>query len=118
MASTDNIKIAVRVRPFNDRETERKSKCIIEMKDNITTIIKPAIAGQPEERKSFTFDRSYWSHDGYQETHDGLLVPGKIIDGHPSYVDQNKVFADFGRTMLDNAFNGYNTSKLATHLAL
>ncbi|TPX42981.1 hypothetical protein SeLEV6574_g05304 [Synchytrium endobioticum] len=39
MATTDSIKIAVRVRPFKNRENERKSKCVIEMENWVTTIM-------------------------------------------------------------------------------
>ena len=28
----DNIKVVVRVRPFNKREKDRKAKCVVEMK--------------------------------------------------------------------------------------
>ena len=31
-----SVKVAVRVRPFNNREKERKSKCIIQMKGETT----------------------------------------------------------------------------------
>ena len=31
-----SVKVAVRVRPFNSREINRDSKCIIEMVDNTT----------------------------------------------------------------------------------
>ncbi|TPX35272.1 hypothetical protein SmJEL517_g02217 [Synchytrium microbalum] len=108
----DSIKIAVRVRPFNSREIERDAKCVIEMKDNITTIIKPAVNDQPEERKSFTFDKSYWSHDGYNENDVGFFTP-QNNKAPPPYTDQAKVFEDFGTTMLDNSFKGYNTTMLA-----
>lgn len=32
-----SVKVAVRVRPFNSREINRDSKCIIEMADNTTS---------------------------------------------------------------------------------
>ena len=34
-----SVKVAVRVRPFNNREKERKAKCIIQMKGETTGII-------------------------------------------------------------------------------
>lgn len=34
-----SVKVAVRVRPFNDRETGLKSKCVVDMQ-NPTTILK------------------------------------------------------------------------------
>jgi kinesin family protein 1 len=42
--------------------------------------------------KAFTFDRSYWSAD--------------IEDDH--YADQELVYNDMGRELLDHAFDGYN----------
>lgn len=68
----DNIKVAVRVRPFNDRETKRKATCVIDMPNGQTTIIKDSNKGEP---KSFTFDYSYWSHDGFKTRDDGYLEP-------------------------------------------
>ena len=37
----ENVKVAVRVRPFNGREKERKSTCIIKMSGAMTTIVNP-----------------------------------------------------------------------------
>uniref|UniRef100_H2YJV4 Kinesin-like protein 6 n=1 Tax=Ciona savignyi TaxID=51511 RepID=H2YJV4_CIOSA len=73
---------------------------------NNTTIIR-----DPEERfaeKKFTFDFSYWSHDGYREREDGYLEP---IDNR--YADQAKVFDDLGRGVLENAWKGFNCSLFA-----
>ncbi|KAB5522233.1 hypothetical protein PHYPO_G00157250 [Pangasianodon hypophthalmus] len=51
MASS--VKVAVRVRPFNNRETNRGAKCVIQMQDKSTCIVNPK---QPKDhRKSFTF---------------------------------------------------------------
>ena len=101
---SDNVKVAVRVRPFNKREVERKSMLCIQMEGKATTIIHP----ETKEEKKFTFDYSYWSHDGYNEDSNGLLVPTDS-----KYADQNRVFQDLGQGVLDNAFNGFNTSLFA-----
>lgn len=59
-----SVKVAVRVRPFNNREITRDSKCIIEMFDNTTAITNPKVKpGTADSVKSFNFDYSYWSHD-------------------------------------------------------
>lgn len=80
----ENVKVAVRVRPFNDRETKRKAQLVIDMRGQTTTIRPPttgnAAGGEP---KSFTFDYSYWSHDGFKKREDGYLEPA---DGR--YADQ------------------------------
>ena len=58
-----SVKVAVRVRPFNQRPEEQSSSCIIEMVDNQTTIINPVSLESywreflKEERK-VGFDRS------------------------------------------------------------
>jgi hypothetical protein len=36
-----SVKVAVRVRPFNQRPEEQSSTCIIDMVDNQTTITNP-----------------------------------------------------------------------------
>ena len=65
------IKVAVRVRPFNDREKARNATLVIEMSGCNTTIKDPA--NPKSEPKLFTFDHSYWSHDGYTEDGNGYL---------------------------------------------
>lgn len=42
------------------------------MKGNVTYITDPSNKGN---KKDFTFDYSYWSHDGFKEEKDGYLVP-------------------------------------------
>lgn len=54
----DNVKVAVRVRPFNSREKERDAACIIKMQGSTTSITNP----ETGEVKNFAFDYSYWSH--------------------------------------------------------
>ncbi|XP_053160557.1 kinesin-like protein KIF1A isoform X15 [Hemicordylus capensis] len=86
-----SVKVAVRVRPFNSREINKDSKCIIQMTGNTTTIINPK---QPKETpKSFSFDYSYWSH----------TTPEDI-----NYASQKQVYRDIGEEMLQHAFEGYN----------
>nr|CAB3259102.1 kinesin-like protein KIF28P [Phallusia mammillata] len=103
---SDSIKVAVRVRPFNEREKSKDSKCAISMRGNTTTITNPNTG----ETKDFTFDRSYWSHDGFRELDNGQLVR----DGdHSPYVDQDRVFEDLGQGVLNNAWDGYNATLFA-----
>lgn len=73
----------------------------------MTTIANPETPN--EEPKSFSFDYSYWSHDGFQEKSDGILEPA----GGSSYASQRRVFEDLGQGVLDNAFEGYNCSLFA-----
>lgn len=85
------MKVAVRVRPFNSRETSKESKCIIQMQGNSTSIINPK--NPKEAPKSFSFDYSYWSHTSPED---------------PCFASQNRVYNDIGKEMLLHAFEGYN----------
>ncbi|XP_029994213.1 kinesin-like protein KIF1B isoform X16 [Sphaeramia orbicularis] len=86
-----SVKVAVRVRPFNSRETSKESKCIIQMQGNTTTILNPKAPKEPA--KTFSFDYSYWSHTTPED---------------PSFASQNLVYNDIGKEMLAHAFEGYN----------
>ena len=72
MSSTESVKVAVRVRPFNGREKDRNATCIIRMFGVKTVIINP----DTQEEKEFAFDYSYWSHDGF----DTLDTPEPDLD--------------------------------------
>ncbi|XP_065560293.1 kinesin-like protein unc-104 isoform X2 [Artemia franciscana] len=88
-----SVKVAVRVRPFNNRERSKDCACIIEMIDNQTIISNPkALPANKEPPKTFTFDYSYWSHD----------------EDDPNFADQRQVYCDIGEEMLQHAFDGYN----------
>ncbi|KAM8830878.1 kinesin-like protein KIF1B isoform 11-T11 [Synchiropus picturatus] len=86
-----SVKVAVRVRPFNSRETSKESKCIIQMQGNTTTILNPKAPKEPA--KTFSFDYSYWSHTTPED---------------PTFASQNLVYNDIGKEMLAHAFEGYN----------
>ncbi|XP_023133048.2 kinesin-like protein KIF1B isoform X18 [Amphiprion ocellaris] len=86
-----SVKVAVRVRPFNSRETSKDSKCIIQMQGNTTTILNPKAPKEPA--KTFSFDYSYWSHTTPED---------------PCFASQNLVYNDIGKEMLEHAFEGYN----------
>ncbi|XP_016527620.1 kinesin-like protein KIF1B isoform X18 [Poecilia formosa] len=86
-----SVKVAVRVRPFNSRETSKESKCIIQMQGNTTTILNPKAPKEPA--KTFSFDYSYWSHTTPED---------------PCFASQNRVYNDIGKEMLEHAFEGYN----------
>ncbi|KHJ80126.1 kinesin motor domain protein [Oesophagostomum dentatum] len=102
----DNVVVAVRVRPFNDREKSRKAQLIIEMPDGQRTCIRDP--NNPSDEKWFTFDHSYWSHDGFEEEKNGYLSPAD-----ERYADQKRVFDDLGKGVLENAWAGYNCSLFA-----
>ncbi|CAD6188362.1 unnamed protein product [Caenorhabditis auriculariae] len=104
-SSGDSIVVAVRVRPFNDREKIRKCQLVIDMPDATTTVIRDPKSG---DEKRFAYDYSYWSHDGFIEKSNGYLEPQ-----NSHYADQKKVFEDLGKGVLSNAWAGYNCSLFA-----
>ncbi|KAI5796634.1 putative kinesin [Geopyxis carbonaria] len=94
-----NIKVVVRVRPFNSREKDRNATCIVQMKDSQTVLTPPPGTekvgkggAKDHGPKVFNFDRSYWS----------------FSKNDPSYAGQDNLFEDLGLPLLDNAFGGYN----------
>ncbi|OCL07105.1 kinesin family protein [Glonium stellatum] len=95
-----NIKVVVRVRPFNGRELDRKAKCIVRMKNEQTILTPPthidtkskAAKAALEGTKTFAFDKSYWSFNR----------------NDPHFAGQEDLFTDLGKPLLDNAFQGYN----------
>ncbi|XP_076760969.1 kinesin family member unc-104 isoform X9 [Xylocopa sonorina] len=88
-----SVKVAVRVRPFNNREISREAQCIIEMSGSTTSIVNPkAPPGSKDAIKSFNYDYSYFSMD-----------PSDI-----NYSSQLMVYKDIGEEMLEHAFEGYN----------
>ncbi|XP_073848830.1 kinesin heavy chain 73 isoform X2 [Musca autumnalis] len=93
--STDKIKVAVRVRPFNRRELELGTKCIVEMDKHQTILHNPPAIDKIESRKppkTFAFDHCFYSLNADDE----------------KYASQETVFDCLGRDILDNAFQGYN----------
>ncbi|XP_044740272.1 kinesin-like protein unc-104 isoform X10 [Chrysoperla carnea] len=86
-----SVKVAVRVRPFNNREISRDCKCIIEMGGNTTSIVNPKVPNG-KDIKSFNFDFSYWSHNTDDE----------------NFSSQAVVYSDIGEEMLQHSFDGYN----------
>ncbi|XP_047659230.1 kinesin-like protein KIF16B isoform X3 [Tachysurus fulvidraco] len=93
-----SVRVAVRVRPMNQREKELSAQCIIEMEGNKTTItnlkIPDGVTGDSvrERTKTFTYDFSYDSGDRKGT----------------GFVSQEKVFKDLGSDVLKAAFEGYN----------
>ncbi|KAL2023926.1 hypothetical protein VTK56DRAFT_703 [Thermocarpiscus australiensis] len=99
-----NVRVVVRVRAFLPREIERNAECLIRM-DPVTqqtTLMVPndtdpanarARSRKVMEEKSFTFDRSFWSHDPADE----------------HYATQEDIYDSLGEEFLDHNFEGYHT---------
>lgn len=89
--------MGVRVRPFNDRERALKAELCISMEGPRTTL------NYKGKENVFTFDESFWSHDGFEEV-DGIMVPTP----GSKYADQQRVFDCFGQRVLNNAWDGFH----------
>ena len=83
-------------------ELEARQPCIVEMEPNTQRTILHPPSFTPEEaknmrkqyeEKSFTFDKSFWSHNEK--------------DAH--YAQQHDIYASFGEEFLDHNFDGYHT---------
>ncbi|XP_011151391.2 kinesin-like protein KIF13A isoform X3 [Harpegnathos saltator] len=92
--ATDKIKVAVRVRPFNRRELELGTQCVVEMTEQQTILQHPTTMDKIDRNKpkTFAFDHCFYS-----------LEPGA-----ENFASQEIVFDALGRDILDNAFQGYN----------
>ncbi|KPU76315.1 uncharacterized protein Dana_GF11865, isoform B [Drosophila ananassae] len=92
--SSDKIKVAVRVRPFNRREIELGTKCIVEMEKQQTILQNPPTLEKIERKqpKTFAFDHCFYSLNAEDD----------------NFASQETVFDCVGRDILDNAFQGYN----------
>ncbi|KFH05223.1 putative Chromosome-associated kinesin KLP1 [Toxoplasma gondii VAND] len=100
-----SVKVAVRVRPFNDREKTMNARLCIDMNGKSTTITN---VDDEKQNRTFAFDYSYWSHDGFENDDNGYSRPVSA-----KYADQEKVFNDIGKDVLNNAFEGYNACLFA-----
>ncbi|XP_043219855.1 kinesin-like protein Klp98A [Amphibalanus amphitrite] len=98
----DSVRVAVRVRPFNQREIDMNAQLCISMNGRKTTITNP----KPGERvdttkcedvKEFTYDYSYWSLDPQQ----------------PVFHSQEEIYQNLGSDVVDNAYDGYNACVFA-----
>lgn len=88
-----SVRVAVRVRPLNEREKQLSSKCVAEVKADSITIHKPiSISNQGEEPNTFSFDFIYNSTDPHSS----------------SFASQEMIFNDLGSDVIKAAFGGYN----------
>uniref|UniRef100_A0A6P7GBU2 Kinesin-like protein Klp98A n=1 Tax=Diabrotica virgifera virgifera TaxID=50390 RepID=A0A6P7GBU2_DIAVI len=94
-----SVKVAVRVRPFNQRELDMDAQLIIQMKGKTTGILNCKANARDESirYKEFTFDYSYWSHDSNSD----------------NFASQELVYNDLGKEVIDCAFEGYNACVFA-----
>ena len=72
---SDNVRVAVRVRPFNQRERDRQAKSIIRIDGRSTFISHPETGVE----KQFSFDYSY---DSFRDASD------------PEFASQSRVYGE------------------------
>ncbi len=58
-----SVKVAVRCRPFNQREKDRNSELICQMPQEGRVLLIDPDSGKTRD---FDFDKAYWSHDGFK----------------------------------------------------
>lgn len=95
-AEASNIKVCVRVRPFNAREKSKHSMCIVKMYKNSTIITNPETLSNPiaqQQSQVFTYDHSFWSTDNVTQP----------------MISQQDVFHAVGLPIVDNVLDGYNS---------
>ena len=96
---TSRVRVAVRVRPFTSAESKQGTPSCISMAST-STILKLGPTRQ------FTYDYSFWSHDGFTEDPDtGAFAKS---DETSQYADQWAVYEAIGEPILNNAEHGFN----------
>eukprot|EP00644_Phytophthora_capsici_P000986 jgi/Phyca11/121118/e_gw1.43.423.1 len=100
---SENVQVAVRVRPFNEREKSMEStSCIRMVKETQQTIITDP---ETNVEKAFTFDYRYLP----VHLHYNSFVPPSETD----HASQKTVWEDIGIKVLEHAWNGFNVSLFA-----
>lgn len=104
-----NVKVMVRVRPFNKREIDiskrRKERLnsAVRMRGNTCVILEHTVDDQgftiEKEREAFSFNNCFWSIPMEQETE----PTGNV------FATQDLVYKESGKVALDAAFDGFNT---------
>jgi hypothetical protein len=89
-----SVKVGVRVRPFNKREESLGAKLCVQMEGPTTHLLD-----SEGQKKSFHYDYSFWSHDGFRNDELGYSHP---VDD--KYADQQKVYSEIGSSILVNAW--------------
>lgn len=96
---SSNIKVCVRVRPFNKREKREKSNMIIQMHNDTTFITSPQTLGTPNPHvTSFTYDHSFWSFKG---------SGNETFDSEP-FVTQKDIYEKVGVPILKSVIDGFH----------
>ncbi|NWU08850.1 KIF14 protein, partial [Cephalopterus ornatus] len=90
---SSKVIVAVRVRPFSNREKTENSLPVISMSGSETTVQNPST----NQVYSFSYDFSFWSFDKC----------------HPSFASQAVIYQALAVPLLERAFEGYNACLFA-----
>ena len=96
-----SVRVAIRVRPFNEREKKLNSELCVKMSGNTVILLDE----EDKEAKKYNFDYSVWSHDGFITDENGFFKPKDALS---KYWDQTKVYNTMGNDLLENAVQGYH----------
>ncbi len=82
-----SVKVGVRVRPFNQRESDLGCKLCVDMIGNMTRLYD---ADDPEggKHRDFTFDYSFWSHDEFEPDERGYFMYACFDEAPPAISTQ------------------------------
>ncbi|XP_067223991.1 stAR-related lipid transfer protein 9 isoform X1 [Chanodichthys erythropterus] len=103
-----NVKVAIRVRPLNSRESLDGGRLAVQVEDKVVRVRNVKLEGRLDGRSEgladsreklmeFGFDYCYWSVD----------------PAAPNYASQEEVFQDLGVCVLSGASEGYNVCLFA-----
>ncbi|KAI7804418.1 uncharacterized protein stard9 isoform X2 [Triplophysa rosa] len=103
-----NVKVAVRVRPLNSRESLDGGRLAVQVEDKVVRVRNVKLEGRLDGRAEsladsreklmeFGFDYCYWSAD----------------PSAPNFTSQEEVFQDLGVCVLSGASEGYNVCLFA-----
>ncbi|XP_067394403.1 kinesin-like protein KIF14 [Emydura macquarii macquarii] len=87
------VTVAVRVRPFSDRERKERALQVISMSGPETVVQHP----ETKQAYNFIYDFSFWSFDNC----------------HPNFASQETIYKALVVPLLKRAFEGYNTCLFA-----
>ncbi|KAJ7990850.1 hypothetical protein DPEC_G00291190 [Dallia pectoralis] len=99
-----NVRVAIRVRPLNARESVDGGRLAVQVEGNLVRIKNTKLDGRPdapgdsrEKFLEFGFDYCYWS----------------VVPEEPHFASQEEVFQDLGMSVLAGASEGYNVCLFA-----
>eukprot|EP01012_Entosiphon_sulcatum_P019410 TRINITY_DN2427_c0_g1_i1.p1 TRINITY_DN2427_c0_g1~~TRINITY_DN2427_c0_g1_i1.p1 ORF type:complete len:2107 (-),score=538.20 TRINITY_DN2427_c0_g1_i1:68-6388(-) len=104
-SSECTVRVFVRVRPFDDREVaEYKGRGAglqptMDVHDTTITLLDPEASFQPTGGRAscFQFTRCFWS-----------VLPSQFPNENSAFADQEVVYREAGRPMLDRLLEGFN----------